>query len=380
MNYNTTYFIDTYIDNMFFSRSESFFNKELCKVKFRHLSNSLNTTNPHKSPYFSLKLKALIDLDKYEKYAPRPGILPSPFTYTLPVTTPSIPKHSTYNVNTGPSFVMSNLKTQTSPNVSKTNTTAGARSELKCPKSGINPFAFGFLPSAAKEMIVKQHAKSRKVKNALEQTKNNTQPPKIYGASPFGFGVIPNNIKEIIETQKKEKEARKKAIEMAKFLGRQFIPKNSSVTTNTETTINSNNNSNNNNSNSNNSNNCSNTECENDDNDIESDDNDIESDDNDSESDDNDIESDDNDSDRESILPINYNEQSKNKKSSESGSSLGSGLGSEGSSISGSSESSSSLGSEGSYISSDISGDEVNIKNPSFMDMAASLFVSQNST
>tara|TARA_B110001469_G_C9636017_1_gene318931 strand:+ start:835 stop:1422 length:588 start_codon:yes stop_codon:yes gene_type:complete len=195
MNYNTNYFIDTYIDNVFFSRSESFFNKELCKVKFRHLSNSLNTTNPHKSPYFSLKLKALIDLDEFEKYSSRPGILKSPFTYKLPATTPLNTKHSVSNVNTGASFVMSNLNTRASPIVSKTTTTAGTRSELKCPKSGINPFAFGFLPAAAKEMIVKQHEKSRKEKNALEQTKHNKQPPKIYGASPFGFGVIPNNIK-----------------------------------------------------------------------------------------------------------------------------------------------------------------------------------------
>jgi hypothetical protein len=73
MNYNTTYFIDTYIDTIFFSRSEQFINKELCKVKCRHLSNSLNTTNPHKSPYFSLKLKVLVDLDEYEKHDPRPG-------------------------------------------------------------------------------------------------------------------------------------------------------------------------------------------------------------------------------------------------------------------------------------------------------------------
>ena len=41
---------------------------------------------------------------------------------------------------------------------------------------------------------------------------------------------------------------------------------------------------------------------------------------------------------------------------------------------------SSSLSSEGSYISSDISGDEVNSTNPSFIDMAASLFISQTST
>jgi len=121
MNYNTTYFIDTYIDNVFFSRSESFFNTELCKVKFRHLSNSLNTTNPHKSPYFSLKLKALIDLDEYEKYPPRSGILKSPFTNKLPVSCTRTPSSS--NVNTGSSFVMSNLNTRVSPVVSKTTTT-----------------------------------------------------------------------------------------------------------------------------------------------------------------------------------------------------------------------------------------------------------------
>ena len=123
MNYNTTYFIDTYIDHIFFSRSEQFINKELCKVKFRHLSNSLNTTNPHKSPYFSLKLKALIDLDEYEKYSPRPSILKSPFTYKLPAAAPLNTKHSASNVNTGSSFVMSNLNTRVSPIVSRTTTT-----------------------------------------------------------------------------------------------------------------------------------------------------------------------------------------------------------------------------------------------------------------
>ena len=183
MNYNTNYFIDTYIDNVFFSRSESFFNKELCKVKFRHLSNSLNTTNPHKSPYFSLKLKALVDLDEFEKYSPRPSILKSPFTHKLPVTTPLNTKHSVSNVNTGASFVMSNLNTRVSPVVSKTTTTtqstpkttttttktssSSARSELKYPVSGINPFAFGFLPAAAKEMIVKQQEKSRQTSNLV---------------------------------------------------------------------------------------------------------------------------------------------------------------------------------------------------------------------
>ena len=331
MNYNTTYFIDTYIDNMFFSRSESFLNKELCKVKFRHLSNSLNTTNPHKSPYFSLKIKVLVDLDEYEKYAPRSSILKSPFTHKLPVVTPLNTKHSVSNVNTGASFVMSNLKPPSSPVVSKTTTTStsSTRSELKCLTTGINPFGFGFLPAAAKDMIVKQQEKSRK-----------------------------------------ENEKRERTIEMAKFLGRQFMPKNAGITTNIETPINS-------------TINFSSTESE------------------------------DNDSDNESVTSINYNEQSKNKKNScgsksssissegSEGSSSSSGSksssisseGSEGSSSSGSKSSSissegssssgsksSSISSEGSYISSDVSGDEVNSTNPSFMNMAASLFVSQTST
>ena len=358
MNYTTNYFIDTYIDNVFFSRSESFFNKELCKVKFRHLSNSLNTTNPHKSPYFSLKLKALIDLDEFEKYSSRPGIFKSPFTYKLPVSVTSTPSYTTSNVNTGSSFVMSNLNTRTSPVVSKTTTTtlstpktttytkptptptptpkpnySNVRSKINYPVGGINPFAFGFLPAAAKEMIVKQQGLPRKEKGTREQVTNNTNTKQTYGVSPFGFGVIPNNIKELSETQKKKKKENKeseKAIEMAQFLGRQFMPKNDSVTTNTETTINS----------SNSSNNCSNSE------------------------------SDDNDSDDESMSPL-VNYSSEDSSISNSG---------ESSSISNSGKSSSSLSSEGSYISSDISGDEVNSTNPSFIDMAASLFISQTST